>query len=1048
MNQPKDEDSFTSPPYTMAFVIDCTGSMEVRIRQVLEVIVRMVTFFSLFGISVSFHVVVYRDYHESVPFNKVVQNFSLQFRPYMSVEEFVRRISSLVFDDLEAFGEGDMEEASRTAFCTLFQDIRGQDPRRIMPIYHFTDAPPRILTTDPPVSVSAPHQNQFFCDQLVCMGTPLEEAKYWASRISPNWSEDQKLDYFFQNCDSIKFPSVECKEENLWLTSHRFPLTLVEIKARYFQDIRIVTILTKPTIPWIGIATQTSWNILGETIVVERNVDSSEIQTICSNILNETAKRIPAFLCDLKEAAKSLKTQGLRRVEVERFFIEALERRFIDPEALCGEGGFAMIISVLRSLSPVLYEDVKMFHRNLEEFASRNPELGIYRLLQESKQDSLHEANLFQLAKGVIDGRRFVRAAFRKDGINTFSPSEFSSLLTKGDLKTAQRFINGVLKDVEIVETFVTEEFSVKKMVPLSPSNSLLNIQMLSGLVLGFVLESQKRLVIFAFLLLGVPFLRPFAETFLNEYKGEWFTMRTTISPSGETIVEDSLFLSAPLCRIFLAYRLFLEEEEVWLAERIVFLNQVYRLKQSFQSFELHCGGSNEGRLDCFHCGQEISVSQYGFGGQCTKCTRILRQELQEQQRKEGLPITLTCLYCEKTRGFSKGQTKYRIGLKICFSCMEICKTQSTRQGSEPLTVRVKFPTILLANADIVCRELGIPTTTPLLKDFCEIIDTALTTGSLSELFLKYQVTEKCYILERFIHSMKTFSRTTSLAPLVYQTRLILNSERIWHLLNLFPDMFSERAQRECNICGEQDEAVKATLQMSSCSTCNFSLCLECASEKERQQEILIGKPIQFNAITCWGCRTLPEGGQRVPVHGLSKTILITKEHLFQSKTMAMACCCDCNEVEPSHPLSCQASSEEEEKEENDGTLFRCSSCICCTEKESSGESLPVDPHAPAKCVCGTPYVKDDAELPVDEQNCNHVQCSSCQKHICAFRFCGMDFTTSNDCYDHMRAKHGGFGGRYGGSLCCLCCHRQFSQEEEGVDEFLAHLRNECSFPM
>ena len=39
---------------------------------------------------------------------------------------------------------------------------------------------------------------------------------------------------------------------------------------------------------------------------------------------------------------------------------------------------------------------------------------------------------------------------------------------------------------------------------------------------------------------------------------------------------------------------------------------------------------------------------------------------------------------------------------------------------------------------------------------------------------------------------------------------------------------------------------------------------------------------------------------------------------------------------------------------------------------------------------------------------CNHVTCTQCHAHICWF--CLLYFSSSNECYDHLSAKHGGFG--------------------------------------
>eukprot|EP01017_Pseudomicrothorax_dubius_P037864 TRINITY_DN5605_c0_g2_i9.p1 TRINITY_DN5605_c0_g2~~TRINITY_DN5605_c0_g2_i9.p1 ORF type:complete len:718 (+),score=63.98 TRINITY_DN5605_c0_g2_i9:49-2154(+) len=41
---------------------------------------------------------------------------------------------------------------------------------------------------------------------------------------------------------------------------------------------------------------------------------------------------------------------------------------------------------------------------------------------------------------------------------------------------------------------------------------------------------------------------------------------------------------------------------------------------------------------------------------------------------------------------------------------------------------------------------------------------------------------------------------------------------------------------------------------------------------------------------------------------------------------------------------------------------------------------------------------------------CNHVKCTSCEKHVCFFEGCTEYFEEPSQCYTHMRAKHGNIG--------------------------------------
>jgi hypothetical protein len=258
--------------------------------------------------------------------------------------------------------------------------------------------------------------------------------------------------------------------------------------------------------------------------------------------------------------------------------------------------------------------------------------------------------------------------------------------------------------------------------------------------------------------------------------------------------------------------------------------------------------------------------------------------------------------------------------------------------------------------------------------------------------------------------------------------RVLLNSSDLIGVLATLRDVFLVRPVSECGICGDQQDVHAVVLK--PCHVCGFEICFSCSMQIEENRTLRPGQKISFNAFRCPGCRTLVPKATAT-IESTSTTITVTKDMVDLSRTLQLALCGQCLTIDAMYPLRCGASNEIVE----DSSLFHlCKDC---------SPPLPAEPDVQFDkiCECGIPYEKITDGLPIDEQDCNHLECE-CGKHICAMHGCGKMFGSRADCYNHMGNVHGGdpvpegmsyntygFGGRYGGNIVCYTCGEKFPED-------------------
>lgn len=180
---------------------------------------------------------------------------------------------------------------------------------------------------------------------------------------------------------------------------------------------------------------------------------------------------------------------------------------------------------------------------------------------------------------------------------------------------------------------------------------------------------------------------------------------------------------------------------------------------------------------------------------------------------------------------------------------------------------------------------------------------------------------------------------------------------------------------KECGICTNGNIVEKICTN----DKCDFACCNKC-TKKVLDLSKKKGKNIFVAKVKCPACKHSLDAN-KYP-NGLP---IIPEETISRSSTFYTAWCIECNHLKPSRRISCTSKNYSIDK-------FVCEDC---SEANTTEYRLKICPN------CKVMLQK------FLNEGCNHVACA-CGMHLCFFKNCKNIFSTSKECYDHMRNIHGG----------------------------------------
>lgn len=1005
-------------------MVDATASMQSAIDAVFEAIQQHAEFLLNLRLTVRVVVVLYRDFHlSSVPVDKVVEHFSLLLDCRTRFDDFALELREL-FSGLKAFGEGDSEEATRTGLKELTHLLHSQ--MIVLGLYHVTDAPLRQEIPDTPIVLGAfLQQNRAngLCELLQNYGMTMEKAEYLASHVRPSADVSEAIGAALDLSDQchILFKTDEYRHEFDFLRKNGFSFDIRSLKEM-LPSITTFKITRKR-----GSTELAGWDQLGKVVNVEPDQYGEFVRPLVSrfvNFFNLDSLEVKIFRETMFGALREIKLDVDRRRQFIDFFIKTVKQRSLSPSDLLS-GAYGLIFNNLRSLP-----ETRPLTQLLAELALNDEELR--RALETTRTTEMVRYLIRDMCREVLLMKppgTLLPFLKRREGCVMTSPVVFSDTFLKGDLKALKKIV-GVIHDLEIVDLLFTPSKEIDiHVVPLC-GEPIVTMKLISTLVFGFTVESKFRLAMFAYMLLDIEFLREYASNYLEQVKGEWFLLEKEESADGENIrFRNPEMFHVPFIHIFLFQPSYLTEEEIVVAMTILLANSLVRRKESIVRFRASLRGNDHVRFaTCRKCQHLLDSRRLGYESECLECRRSEIKTLCVTER-DG-----SCFCCRQSRKFSKGQRHHhRTGERVCISCTQKIQSESLQTSGTEFSTDMSILSIL----DACSMEQLVSRFDPSicyssmakLKDLLKMVKPNSKVSdmihSLTELNDPVSITDWVAILQ----SLTPLPLSTDYL-VIRQNQILVNSAEMFGILESLKDVFLVRPVKECGICGDQQNVHAAVLR--PCHVCGFEICFTCSATIEENRTFSPGKNISFNAFRCPGCRTLVPHATAT-IHSHAMTILVTKEMIDLSRTLQYAMCAQCFKIDTVYPLSCGAANEDVE----DFSLYMCKDC---------SPFLPPEPEyqIDGTCECGIPYEKITDGLPIELQDCNHLECANpqCGRHICAMHGCGKVFDSRTDCYLHMKDVHGnapvpdgmseytfGFGGRYGGNIVCQTCNSQFSQD-------------------
>ena len=580
---------------------------------------------------------------------------------------------------------------------------------------------------------------------------------------------------------------------------------------------------------------------------------------------------------------------------------------------------------------------------------------------------------------------------------------DFFGAFNKETLAAILLNIQSLQEEVVSLGDVSENPISAQKIIPVDIQDEKF-FSLITHLITPGYIASFRQSAMIALLCLYDSRLSARADKFLEAKKGKWLNFSLQGESIGGFQFPENLNLG--FVHFLFNHQKYITEEETVMLKSFVNMSNIYRSKDSsvlvttavtpnkdILPFPISkCNKCNKNRVDslqlpeaCAFCviedqnaPESTDKSMVVTCRTCYAVYGVVRKELMKVEPKcyyckNGKPApTVQCTVCMNPYLFPN----YQGGPFTCYSC--------TANGLQTADSQVNIPAIICENQEVLKDTFVLP---------IDSIVQLLTNKSCNKpitIFAQY-VKANTHMQFANIRPLETVKE-----KLLLKKRPVFNSaEVLTGISNRFLNI-SAIGDKDCFICGE---TLPALLVRTICmrKACNGLVCTKCAFSWLANTRA--GEIIEYAQCSCPFCRN-PFHKSIGKFHSIAK-LKIPEEAYEQSLRNCMAWCCGCNTMK----IFCERVCLQEAPQVRN---FVCSDCTA-NVKESSEKSLSNVDRIVKCSKCGGNVCKALVINGVTNYGCNHVQCESCNSHVCAFKDCGAAFPESALCYSHMQDVHGSF---------------------------------------